>query len=64
MLDSNNEYSTSFVTTGPLWKAGGEYTVKAYYGVQKNDTTFTFTGGDGTRNITPEPTITVIEPVS
>jgi hypothetical protein len=61
-LDSNNEYSTSFVATGPLWKAGGDYTVKAYYGVQKNDTTFTFTGGDGTRNITPEPTITVIEP--
>ena len=56
-LDSNNEYSTSFVATGPLWKAGGEYTIKANYGVQKGEGSFTFTGGDGIRGSTPEPVI-------
>ena len=63
-LDSNNEYSTSFVATGQLWKAGGDYIVKAYYGVQKNETTFTFAGGDGIRTATPEPVPEpVVEPV-
>ena len=61
-LDSNNEYSTSFVATGPLWKAAGEYKILAQYGPQKGEATFTFTGGDGTRDLAPEPTITVIEP--
>ena len=56
-LDSNNEYSTSFVATGPLWKDGGEYTIKANYGVQKGEGSFTFTGGDGIRGSTPEPVI-------
>ena len=63
-LNSNNEYSTSFVSTGPLWKAGGEYTVLAQYGAQKGEATFTFTGGDGTRTTTPEPQEVIIaEPV-
>ena len=30
-LDSDNEYSVSMVAGGPLWKASGEYTVKAQY---------------------------------
>ena len=53
-LDSNNKYSVSMVAGGPLWKASGEYTVKAQYGAQKGDTTFTFSG-----NVvgTPEPVV-------
>ena len=34
-LNSNNEFSTTLVAGGPLWKAGGDYTVKANYGAQK-----------------------------
>ena len=58
-LDSDNKYSVSLVAGGPLWKASGEYTVKAQYGAQKGETTFTFTGGVTT---TPEPVV-VEEPV-
>jgi len=61
-LDSNNEYSTTFVTTGPLWKAAGEYTIMAQYGAQKGETTFTFTGGSGSRAVVPEPEVVVPEP--
>jgi hypothetical protein len=59
-LDSNNEYSTSMVAGGPLWKSSGEYTIKAQYGAQKGETTFTFTGG---AVVTPEPVV-VEEPVA
>ena len=38
-LDSSNEFSTTLVAGGPLWKAGGDYTVKANYGAQKAETT-------------------------
>ena len=31
-LNSNNEFSTTLVAGGPLWKAGGDYTIKANYG--------------------------------
>ena len=58
-LDSNNEYSTSMVAGGPLWKSSGEYTIKAQYGAQKGETTFTFTGG---ASGTPEPEV-VEEPI-
>ena len=59
-LDSDNKYSVSMVAGGPLWKATGEYTVKAQYGAQKGETTFTFTGGAVG---TPEPEVVVPEPV-
>ena len=61
-LDSDNEYSVSMVAGGPLWKASGEYTVKAQYGAQKGETTFTFTGGSGSRAVVPEPEVIVPEP--
>jgi hypothetical protein len=59
-LDSDNKYSVSMVAGGPLWKASGEYTIKAQYGAQKGDTTLTFTAG--TVSI-PEPVVVVPEPV-
>ena len=34
-LDSDNKYSVSMVAGGPLWKATGEYTVKAQYGASE-----------------------------
>ena len=46
-LDSNNEFTTTIVAGGPLWKAGGDYTVKANYGAQKAETTFNYAGGSG-----------------
>jgi len=62
-LDSNNEYSVSMVAGGPLWKASGEYTVKAQYGVQKGEVVFAFTASGAA---TPEPVIVepvIVEPV-
>ena len=52
-LNSSNEFSTTLVAGGPLWKAGGDYTVKVNYGAQKAETTFNYAGGSG--NIAPEP---------
>ena len=49
MLDSDNRYSVSLTAGGPLWTASGEYTVKAQYGAQKGETTFTFTGGSSSK---------------
>ena len=46
-LNSNNEFSTSLIAGGNLWKAGGDYTVKASYGPQKAETTFNYAGGSG-----------------
>ena len=46
-LNSNNEFSTTLVAGGPLWKAGGDYTVKANYGAQKAETTFNYADGSG-----------------
>ena len=62
MLDSDNRYSVSLTAGGPLWTASGEYTVKAQYGAQKGETTFTFTGGSGSRAVVPEPEVVVPEP--
>ena len=44
-LNSNNEFSTTLVAGGPLWKAGGDYIVKANYGAQKAEITFNYAGG-------------------
>ena len=63
-LDSNNEFSATVVAGGPLWKAGGDYTVKANYGAQKAETTFNYAGGSGsTAPPPPPPPIPVPEPV-
>ena len=41
-------FSRTYVATGPLWKAAGNYTVIAQYGsAQKADTTFSYSGGTG-----------------
>jgi len=62
-LNSNNEFSTTLVAGGPLWKAGGDYIVKANYGAQKAETTFNYAGGSGQISapspppIEPEPVI-------
>ena len=54
-LDSNNEFSATLVAGGPLWKAGGDYTVKANYGAQKAETTFNYAGGSGSTTAPPPP---------
>jgi len=53
--DSDGTFETSFVASGPLWKAAGEFTVKAKYGGQEAETTFEFLGGDGTAQPPPPP---------
>jgi len=68
MLDSDNKYSVSLTAGGPLWTASGEYTIKAQYGAQKGETTFTFTPDTvGTPEPVvveePEPVVVVPEPV-
>jgi len=62
-LNSSNEFYTTLVAGGPLWKSGGDYIVKANYGAQKAETTFNYAGGSGsvaTPPPTPEP---IPEPV-
>jgi len=54
-LDSNNEFTTTIVAGGPLWKSGGDYTVKANYGAQKAETTFNYAGGSGSIAAPPPP---------
>ena len=45
----DGSFSRTYVATGPLWKAAGNYTIIAQYGsAQKADTTFSFSGGTGT----------------
>ena len=53
--NSDGTFQTSFVASGPLWKAAGEFTVKAKYGGQEAETTFEFLGGDGTAQPPPPP---------
>jgi len=63
-LDANNEFSVTVVAGGPLWKAGGDYTVKANYGAQKAETTFNYAGGSGSTAPPPPPPPTPVpEPV-
>ncbi|MBI5377743.1 MAG: PEFG-CTERM sorting domain-containing protein [Thaumarchaeota archaeon] len=46
---ADGSFSKTYVATGPLWKAAGNYTIIAQYGsAQKADTTFSFSGGTGT----------------
>jgi len=54
-LDSNNEYSVTLTAGGPLWAPGGDYTVKAQYGVQEAETTFNYAGGSGEISTPPPP---------
>ena len=54
-LDSNNEFTTTNVAGGPLWKSGGDYIVKANYGAQKAETTFNYAGGSGSIAAPPPP---------
>ena len=54
-LDSNNEFYTTLVAGGPLWKSGGDYTVKVNYGAQKAETTFNYAGGSGQTSTPPPP---------
>ena len=54
-INSNNEFSTTLVAGGPLWKAGGDYTVKANYGAQKAEITFNYAGGSGSITTPPPP---------
>jgi len=57
-LDSNNSYTSTFVTGGPLWKSGGEYIILVQYGAQKAETTITYAGGSAQTSIpvpTPKP---------
>ena len=60
-LNSSNEFSTTIVTGGPLWKAGGDYTVKVKYGAQGAETTFNYAGGSG--EISAPPPVPEPEPV-
>ena len=54
-LNSSNEFSTTIIAGGPLWKSGGDYTVKANYGAQKAETTFNYAGGSGSITAPPPP---------
>ena len=56
-LDSNNQYFYSF-TAGGMMSSGGDYTIKANYGAQKNETSFNYAG---TSSSTPLPPPVVIE---
>ena len=64
-LTSNNDFSTTLVAGGPLWKSGGEYTVKVNYGAQKAETTFNYAGLTSPSEPEPvveEPVVIVEEP--
>ena len=64
-LTSNNDFSTTLVAGGPLWKSGGEYTVKVNYGAQKAETTFNYAGLSAPSEPEPvveEPVVIVEEP--
>ncbi len=51
---TDGSFSRTYVATGPLWKAAGNYTIIAQYGsAQQAETTFVFTGGSGTTEINP-----------
>jgi predicted secreted protein with PEFG-CTERM motif len=49
---TDGSFSKTYVATGPLWKAEGNYTIIAQYGsAQKVNTSFLFTGGTGSSEI-------------
>lgn len=53
--NSDGTFQLSIISDGPLWKAGGEYSLLAQYGGQKMEATFEFLGGDGTAPPPPPP---------
>ena len=59
--NSNNEFSTTVIAGGPLWKSSGDYTIKANYGAQKAEITFNYAGGSG--SITEPPPLSEPTPV-
>ena len=65
-LTSNNDFSTTLVAGGPLWKSGGEYTVKVNYGAQKAETSFNYAGISAAPSepepVVEEPVVIVEEP--
>ena len=51
---ADGSFSRTYIATGPLWKASGNYTIIAQYGsAQQAETTFVFSGGSGTTEINP-----------
>ena len=63
ILDSNNQYSYA-LTAGGMMSSGGEYTVKATYGLQaKGETTFNYSGSSGSATPPPPDVIEEPEPV-
>jgi len=49
---TDGSFSKTYVATGPLWKAAGNYTIITQYGAaQKFDITFLFSGGTGSSDI-------------
>ena len=51
---ADGSFSRTYIATGPLWKAAGNYTVIAQYGsAQKAETIFAFSGGSGTTEVSP-----------
>ncbi|MGI0010529.1 MAG: PEFG-CTERM sorting domain-containing protein [Nitrosopumilaceae archaeon] len=47
----DGSFSRTYVATGPLWKAAGNYTIIAQYGAaQKADAIFSFGGGTGSKD--------------
>ncbi len=51
---SDGSFSRTYLATGPLWKAAGNYTVIAQYGsAQQAEATFAFSGGSGTTEVNP-----------
>jgi hypothetical protein len=52
-------FEGTFVVSGPLWKAAGDYKIIVNYGPQKAETTFRYSGGTGVGIIdVPPPKLT------
>jgi predicted secreted protein with PEFG-CTERM motif len=50
---SDGSFTKTFLATGPLWKAAGNYTIVAQYGLYTTtNSTFHYNGGDGSSTIT------------
>ncbi|HSA98245.1 MAG TPA: CFI-box-CTERM domain-containing protein [Candidatus Nitrosotenuis sp.] len=56
---SEGAFQGTFITSGPLWKAAGDYKIIINYGPQKAETTFHYNGGTGTGIVdVPPPKLT------
>ena len=64
-LNSNNEYSHSLRTGGPLWASSGDYKILAQYGAQKGETIFTYSSGTphGSSPVVEEPVVVEVPKV-